>query len=77
MDTILKTTPTALPSGWRARRRHPLRRAIWGVVNLMMIWQRRAEDREILRSMNDARLKDIGISRAEIAREADKPFWRA
>jgi len=77
MDTILKTAPASLPSGWRTPRSHWFRRAILGVVTPLMTWQRRIEDREILRSMTDASLKDIGISRAEIEREAEKPFWRA
>jgi uncharacterized protein YjiS (DUF1127 family) len=30
-----------------------------------------------LAGMNERMLKDVGISRAEAAREANKPFWRA
>jgi len=37
--------------------------------------QRRAL-REIAERTDDYLLKDIGVSRAEAFREADKPFWR-
>lgn len=41
------------------------------------LWQRRLRDRDMLRQMSTAQLKDIGLSRAEALNEADKPFWRA
>jgi len=47
------------------------------VVDLLYLWQQRLRDRDILRQMTTAQLKDIGISRADALEEADKPFWRA
>jgi uncharacterized protein YjiS (DUF1127 family) len=34
-------------------------------------------DRHALQTMDDRLLKDIGVSRADVEREANKPFWRA
>lgn len=43
----------------------------------MLVWQRRAVMRNNLRTMDDSRLADTGISRAEAMAEARKPFWKA
>ncbi|OYW09188.1 MAG: hypothetical protein B7Z15_13120 [Rhizobiales bacterium 32-66-8] len=37
----------------------------------------RAKARRDLAQLDDLRLADVGISRAEARREARKPFWRA
>lgn len=39
-------------------------------------WQQRADGRRTLLSLDARTLSDIGISRADAVREADKPFWR-
>lgn len=39
-------------------------------------WLERRRQRQALRAASDHLLKDIGISRAEAAHEAFKPFWR-
>jgi uncharacterized protein YjiS (DUF1127 family) len=46
-------------------------------LGLLATWQQRVRDRRLLLSLDDHTLKDIGLSRADIAREAGKPFWRA
>lgn len=38
-------------------------------------WIERHRQRNALLGLNDAMLKDIGISRADAAREGGKPFW--
>lgn len=47
------------------------------LVEIVLAWQERARQRRQLALMDDRLLRDIGISRAEIAREAGKPFWRS
>jgi uncharacterized protein YjiS (DUF1127 family) len=47
------------------------------LVEIVLAWQERARQRRLLALMDDRLLRDIGISRAEIAREAEKPFWRS
>lgn len=46
------------------------------VLRVLVAWQVRANERAALASLDDAALKDIGLSRADVAAEADKPFWR-
>ena len=40
-------------------------------------WQRRARSRHELQGLSDATLRDIGITRCDVHREARKPFWMA
>ncbi len=77
MDTILKTAPAPLPHGWRVPLGRMVSRAVLGIFTLLLVWQRRIEDRETLRHMTGAQLKDIGLTRDMVEGEAAKPFWRA
>ena len=45
------------------------------LVAKLLLWRRIAAQREELGRMSDELLKDIGISRAEAAYEAQRPFW--
>jgi uncharacterized protein YjiS (DUF1127 family) len=47
-----------------------------GLVDTLLIWQARHKDRMHLMSLDDRLLRDIGISAADVDREASKPFWR-
>lgn len=40
-------------------------------------WRQRANDRQVLASMDDRSLQDIGFSRIDAEAESTKPFWRA
>jgi uncharacterized protein YjiS (DUF1127 family) len=40
-------------------------------------WNARARERHILAAMDERGLRDIGLSRGEIAMESHKPFWQA
>jgi uncharacterized protein YjiS (DUF1127 family) len=44
---------------------------------ILLRWQRRANERHALTQLDDRMLRDLGLSRSEIARESRKPFWRA
>jgi len=48
-------------------------RAFAGVVSE---WRRRSRDRAQLAMLDDRMLRDIGITRADVWRECNKPFWR-
>lgn len=48
-----------------------------GLPGLLGLWMWRAKARRDLAQLDDLRLADVGISRAEARREARKPFWRA
>ncbi len=40
-------------------------------------WIVRTKDRRQLSRLNDHLLNDIGLNRFDVAREINKPFWRA
>ncbi len=42
----------------------------------LLTWQRRAQERDRLATLDQRLLSDMGISAAEAAREAAIPFWR-
>jgi uncharacterized protein YjiS (DUF1127 family) len=44
-------------------------------LDVLRTWQHRHRGRRALRQLDDRLLRDIGVSRAEAAREARKPFW--
>ena len=43
----------------------------------LLDWQDRARQRHRLGEMDDHLLRDIGLSRADLEHEIEKPFWRA
>ena len=38
-------------------------------------WYQLAQQRRRLASLNEAALKDLGLSRADVLQEAERPFW--
>ncbi len=54
----------------------PIRQVFRAFLNVLLRWQRRFEDRNYLSHMNEAMLRDIGMTRAEVDQESRKPFWR-
>lgn len=51
-------------------------RQIRSLAALPTLWHRRHLERCHLRSLEDHVLADMGLTRAEVEREAQKPFWR-
>ena len=47
-----------------------------GFFNILITWQQRIEERRQLLEMSDRMIRDIGLNRNDILREANKPFWR-
>ncbi len=43
---------------------------------ILLTWQRRADERDRLATLDPRLLSDMGISEAAAAREAAIPFWR-
>ena len=52
-------------------------RTIRGALTALRTWHRRARTRRHLRALDDQLLDDVGVSRTDATREADKPFWAA
>ena len=64
----------------RARRRaigRWLRRALNVVRATMQGWRQRSRERAELARLDDRMLRDIGITRGDVWREINKPFWRS
>ncbi|WP_207476167.1 DUF1127 domain-containing protein [Arenibaculum pallidiluteum] len=45
-------------------------------VDLLLCWQERARERRHLAELPDYLLKDVGLNRSDVEREAGKPVWR-
>lgn len=45
-------------------------------LDLMMEWLERSRQRRHLSALDDHVLKDIGLTRADVALECEKPFWQ-
>jgi uncharacterized protein YjiS (DUF1127 family) len=69
MPTLTATHPASLAS---ASPKGLLRRA----VDTLILWQRRAAERDQLMAMDDRMLQDLGVSRVDVECESSKPFWR-
>jgi uncharacterized protein YjiS (DUF1127 family) len=39
-------------------------------------WRARARSRHLLQQLDDRMLRDVGLSRADVARECAKNFWQ-
>jgi uncharacterized protein YjiS (DUF1127 family) len=46
------------------------------LLELLQDWSARARERRMLLQLDERMLKDIGVTRADVASEAAKPFWR-
>ena len=80
MHTMWLRSVLAWPTGasfiWRPIFGGSIGTAATRGANTLLIWQERATQRHMLATLDDASLRDIGLSRADAAREAAKPFWR-
>ena len=54
---------------------HTLQRFATSVFATVLEWQERARQRYRLAELDDRMLKDIGLTRADVNREVEKPFW--
>lgn len=65
--------PAADWASWTLRRATT---AATAALGLLLTWYLRRQQRFDLAALDDRGLKDVGLSRADVAREVDKPFWR-
>jgi uncharacterized protein YjiS (DUF1127 family) len=48
----------------------------WGAL-IYRCWVERCRQRQALAELDDRRLRDLGLTRAQVELETGKPFWRA
>jgi len=46
------------------------------VFALLKLWTRRFAERQAMKELEPHRLEDVGVSREQMLREANKPVWR-
>lgn len=46
------------------------------ILTTLALWQERAAQRHHLADIGEPQLKDMGLTRDDVRREAAKPFWR-
>lgn len=46
-------------------------------LSVLATWHARSRERDMLAVMDARQLSDMGITRADIVHEVEKPFWRA
>ena len=51
-------------------------RAVLRLIGLVAAWRDRARERHQLAWLDDHALRDMGLSRCDVAEEVGKPFWR-
>ena len=51
------------------------RKPLTDVVVKLRRWHQLSNERVELSRLSDERLRDIGLSRADVVREASRPFW--
>lgn len=64
----------------RLRARHlriAMRRAVRRLTRLMRVWCRRLAESDELRAMSDRELRDMSVSRYDVAHALRRPFWRS
>jgi uncharacterized protein YjiS (DUF1127 family) len=63
---------------WEWQASPPRQRPLWRAAReCLSLWLGRARQRRQLATLDDRLLADIGISRCDVMRECDKPFWEA
>lgn len=73
INTKLITAGSAAAKPVRALAK--VRRIIVKCLQIIVVWQDRAEQRHALSELNERMLKDIGVSNVDAYKEARKPFW--
>jgi uncharacterized protein YjiS (DUF1127 family) len=61
---------------WRLLRTGRERSWTIAAISTVALWLERGRSRNVLATLDDHQLHDIGISRAEALFESAKPFWK-
>jgi uncharacterized protein YjiS (DUF1127 family) len=50
-------------------------RGLIKALDVLFAWRARAAERDVMRSLDDRMLRDVGLTRVDIERELSKSFW--
>lgn len=54
-----------------------MRAGLWApMLALLALWVSRNRERRQLLAMSELQRRDIGVTRCDVRREVNKPFWR-
>ena len=51
--------------------------SLMSTLEFVFGWFTRSDERQMVANLDERTLRDIGISKADVYREALKPFWRS
>ena len=60
---------------WPPSRADRWRIGVGAAFSTIALWWQRGRSRRVLATLDDHRLHDIGVSRADAQVESEKPFW--
>ena len=76
-ETAMGRIGRAAPRKVRRRAvRQPMRKVLHRIVATLREWRQRSRERAQLAALDDRMLRDIGVTRCDVWREINKPFWR-
>jgi uncharacterized protein YjiS (DUF1127 family) len=77
LGTATERSPrTALPRARRRAMRPALRQGLSRVFAALREWRQRSRSRAELARLDERMLRDIGVTRGDVWREINQPFWR-
>jgi uncharacterized protein YjiS (DUF1127 family) len=72
MTSLTTSVPVVIPR----ETVRPLRELCRTVFLVIRFWHERARQRGALSELDDHLLRDIGLTKFDVARECEKPFWQ-
>jgi uncharacterized protein YjiS (DUF1127 family) len=84
VDNASERSTTAMVWASPAQRQGLVTTRFWRIIRSLLArgldalrtWRQRSRERRDLLSLSERLLRDIGLGRAAVEREACKPFWR-
>ena len=72
----IDTLSASLPADFSAALKRWVVKPVGRAMVRVLQWQERAQERQALERMDERMLKDMGLSKADVARETTKKFWQ-
>ncbi|MDH3336031.1 MAG: DUF1127 domain-containing protein [Rhodospirillaceae bacterium] len=68
--------PTLSWGSWLDDGKYLIEKEARKALAILLTWQRRKAMRYLIMEMEERMLKDIGCTREDLLKEAEKPFWK-